>query len=291
MISGSFSVNGLQLVSSEPGDALPSQGILCHVYIPHLLEDTPHFWYSRESGSSIKGIHTGHPDHQLWACWSNHMPPFAVNCWDQKELRQTDASPSKSPGKCWSPPKQCTCPGQKRAGWGPRLNKGLKSNVVGMCARARGREVSVPVFSSTKGSWAQRQQYLLQTGSKSGGQGWRRGRWDTVSDDHLPADCWCERRERIVGSGSGFYLHISAPQSPRWGWTSPGLAGTRRCSPPPIPPRPLLPQPSHPRGAPRNPRQDPRSALKPFGRRERREKGRRAAPEVSRLPGRKLQTS
>ena len=67
-----------------------------------------------------------------------------------------------------------------------------------------------------------------------------------------------------------FYLHISAPRSPRWGWTSPGPAGTPRCSPPPIPPRPLLPRPFRPRGAPRKPRPDPRilAGLSAAGNRE-----------------------
>lgn len=45
---------------SEPGGDLPSQGTVCHVYVPHRFETpttaTP-FWYSREPElNTVKGI-------------------------------------------------------------------------------------------------------------------------------------------------------------------------------------------------------------------------------------------
>lgn len=73
-----------------------------------------------------------------------------------------------------------------------------------------------------------------------------------------------EGRERNVHSGFRYYLHISALQSPRWGWTSPGLAGIPRCSPPPIPPHLFLPQPSCSRQGPGIPRPDPPDPAKAF---------------------------
>lgn len=88
---------------------------------------------------------------------------------------------------------------------------------------------------------------------------------------------------RLV-QGLVFYLRISAPQSPRWGWTNPDSAGTPRCSPPPIPPRPLLPQPSHPHRATRMPRPDSPGPLEPFGHRKRTENAGSTAPVVARPP-------
>lgn len=98
------------------------------------------------------------------------------------------------------------------------------------------------------------------------------------------ADRWREKGEKEVGSGSGFYLHISAPQSPRWEWTSPGLAGTQRCSPPPIPPHPLLPQPSRSAGRRGTLSQTPRACVRPLGGRGPRKNGRRKSGPRSR-PG------
>lgn len=134
---------------TKPGGTLSSQGRLCHVYIPHLLEDTLHFLYNRER--ALKKGNTDHRDYRLWAYRSNHNTPRPPTFWPTVGIRRnseaTDISPPKSLGKLMKEDTHTvTCPRQKGAGWGERLNTGLKSNVFRMRAWAQGGDLSRPPF-------------------------------------------------------------------------------------------------------------------------------------------------
>lgn len=219
--------------------------IMPHVYSSFVRKYSPRphpkFLYSRVWVFS-KG-NTGH-----WVASSGPAgviacPPFAINCLNNKEHRQTDISPPKSLGKLLKPTQTVHLPKEETCSIGcktqqHRIKVWWFSDVLGL------REGGVPVFSSVKEDWrsASNTSYKPALNLADKGKNLRDERWFVVTT--LRPMLGRETPESAVGSGSGFYLHISAPQSPRWGWTSPGLAGTQRCSPPPIPPHPLLPQPS-----------------------------------------------
>lgn len=163
-------------------------------------------------------------------------------------------------------------PEQKRAGSGERPNKRFKSNVFRMCAWAqRERSLGARFQYCQRKHWRSDSKTSYKPSSKAGGHKWRPPPWRLL--------VWKREKElsvRVLVFTFTFLFHkVQDGDGPVWAAQEP---------------RDALHHPfyffllfrSHPdRGAPRNLGPDPRSQLRPFGRREQGTDWWRASPAVA----------